>query len=77
MDVKPISTRYYETVVIVDGEEYKIGFDSLALSLQNSRGAGWQLWDNETKIGDEFYNDEFKIFMNNVLVYSNVNELQD
>jgi hypothetical protein len=71
----PISTNYYDTVVFVDGSMYKIGYDSVYLSLYNSRTTGWQLWHlvpgNEKKLGDEFENEEFDIYMNDVHVYSN------
>ena len=69
------SKNYWDTVVVVDGKKYRIGFDSVYLSLQNNRSTGWILWNNyppnQTKIGCEFENKEFKIYMKDVLVYSN------
>jgi hypothetical protein len=69
------SNNYYDTEVVVDGKKYRIGFDSVYLSLQNNRTTGWVLWNNyppnPTKIGSEFENEEFKIYMKGVLIYSN------
>ena len=69
------SNKYYDTEVVVDGNRYRIGFDSLYLSLQNNRTSGWELWnlypDNPTMIGNEFDNKEFKIYIKNVLIYTN------
>lgn len=71
----PLSNNYYDTEVVVDGKKYRIGFDSVYLSLQNNRTTGWILWNNyppnPTKLGSEFDNKEFKIYMKGVLIYSN------
>lgn len=70
----PISNNYYDTEVVVDGVRYRIGYDSVFLSLQNNRTTGWVLWniypDNPTELGNA-ESDEFKIYMKGVLVYSN------
>lgn len=70
------SNHYYDTEVVVDGKKYRIGFDSVYLSLQNNRTTGWVLWNNfppnPTLIGGEFENKEFKIYMKGALIYTNV-----
>ena len=69
------SNNYYDTEVVVDGKKYRIGFDSVYLSLQNNRTTGWVLWNNyppnPTQLGSEFENKEFKIYMKGMLIYTN------
>ena len=70
-DLTP-SNAYYDTEVVVDGKKYRIGFDSVFLSLENNTVTGWTLWNKHSdpqQIGSEFNSKEFKIYMKGILIF--------
>lgn len=65
------SNTYHDTSVIIDGKEYKITNTAFGLELSCNRVGGWSLWFREKKLGCEFDSKEFKIKINDVVVFDN------